>query len=493
MDALRKLGTLFLAAALACAGCGGDGGGAKESATATPAITATPTATPPGPPDTVPDFAAATFSDPTRIDNAYFPLVPETVRIYLTELGDGYETDVVEVLDEQRQVMGIAARVVRDRVFEAELLSEDTHDWFAQDDAGNVWYLGEEVDNYEYDDDDEVIEINHDGAWEAGLDVADLGVIARPGYQMEAAPSPGDVYHQEYYPGVAEDMAEVLATGVVVTLADGSEYSTLRTRDFTPLEPDVEELKYYAAGVGTVLEEDRTEGERTELKGVFQTGAESIPSFAAATFSHPTRIDNPLLPWTPGAVYTYEAETEDGVETIVVEVLEETRVVNGIETVTVRDRVSLGDLLIEDTRDWYAQDDAGNVWYLGEDVDNYNYDDEDDLVDVTHEGSWEAGRDVAGLGVNAVAGIVMQADPQAGQSYRQEYYPGGAEDLAYVVRRDATLEVDGEAFCEGCLQILEWNPLEPAVLEYKFYRAGTGLVAEQKLGSDELVLPREPD
>jgi hypothetical protein len=155
--------------------------------------------------------------------------------------------------------------------------------------------------------------------------------------------------------------------------------------------------------------------------------------------------------------------------------------------VIVRDRVSVDGLLIEDTRDWYAQDDAGNVWYLGEDVDNYNYDDEDNLIDVTHEGSWEAGRDVAGLGVNALPGFVMRANPRRGESYRQEYYPGGAEDLAFVVRLDATLEVDGATVCEGCLQTLEWNPLEPAVLEYKFYRAGVGLVAEQKLGADELV------
>lgn len=490
MNALRKLSACCLVAVLATVGCG-DGGGSNGEPTPTSGMTPPPTATPAGPPDTVPNFAAAAFGSPTVIDNVYFPLVPGTVRVYMTELEDGYETGVVEVLDEQRQVMGIATRVVRDRVFEEELLIEDTHDWFAQDDTGNVWYMGEEVDNYEYDDEGEVTELNHDGAWEAGLDVAGLGVIALPGYQMEASPSIGDLYHQEYYEGEAEDMAEVLASGVGVMLADGTEYSTLRTRDFTPLEPDVEEFKYYASGVGTVLEESPEEEERTELKGVFLVGPESIPGFAEATFSDPTRIDNPLLPWTPGAVYTYEAETEDGLETTLIEVLAETRVVNGIEAVIVRDRVSLDDLLIEDTRDWYAQDDTGNVWYLGEDVDNYNYDDDDELIDVTHEGAWEAGRDVAGLGVNAVPGIVMQANPQAGQSYRQEYYPGGAEDLAYVVRRDATLEVDGETVCENCLQTLEWNPLEPAVLEYKFYRAGTGLIAEQALGSDELVLPTE--
>jgi len=482
---------LFLVVTAAGCGDNGNGGGGSDtSPTATPTgvntATPIPTATP-SRPDTVPDFAAATFSDPTAISNAYLPLIPGTVRVYLAESPDSYETAAVEVLDEQREVMGIATRVVRDRVFEEELLIEDTHDWFAQDDDGNVWYMGEEVDNYEYDDKGEVIGIDHEGTWEAGLDVADRGVIALPGYQMEAAPLPGDVYHQEFYAGEAEDMAEVVALDAAVTLGDGTLYSALRTRDFTPLDPGVDEFKSYAPGIGTILEEKPSAGQRTELKGVFQVGADSIPDFAAASFSRPTQIDNPLLPWIPGTTYTYEADLEDGVETTVIEVLEETRTVNGVETVIVRDRVSVDGLLIEDTRDWYAQDDAGNVWYLGEDVDNYNYDDEDNLIDVTHQGSWEAGRDVAGLGVNALPGFVMRANPRRGESYRQEYYPGGAEDLAFVVRLDATLEVDGVTVCEGCLQTLEWNPLEPAVLEYKFYRTGVGLVAEQKLGTDELV------
>ena len=255
---LRGIFLLFLVVAAAGCGDNGNGGSAETSPTATPTgvntATPIPTATP-SRPDTVPDFAAATFSDPTAISNAYLPLTPGTVRAYLAESPDSYETIVVEVLDEQREVMGIATRVVRDRVFEEELLIEDTHDWFAQDDDGNVWYMGEEVDNYEYDDEDELIGIDHDGAWEAGLDVADRGVIALPGYQMEAAPMPGDVYHQEFYAGEAEDMAEVLALDVAVTLGDGTMYSALRTRDFTPLEPGVDEYKSYAPGVGTILEE----------------------------------------------------------------------------------------------------------------------------------------------------------------------------------------------------------------------------------------------
>jgi hypothetical protein len=401
--------------------CGDDGGDdtaaptpSRPPATATPMPTATPNL-----PGTVPDFAAATFSSPTAIDNPYLPLVAGTTRTYFSETEDGVETTVVEVLDETRDVAGVTARVVRDRVFLDGEIIEDTHDWFAQDDAGNVWYLGEEVDEYVYDDEGELLEIEHGGAWEAGEDVADIGVDALPGHVMKASPVDGDLYHQEYYPGVAEDMAEVLALGMPITLTDGSAYSTLQTRDFTPLEADVEELKYYARGIGVVLEENHEEDVRAELTGVFLTGPDTIPDFDASRFADPTSIDHRYFPLLPGTIWTYEGETEDGVETTVVEVLDDTRQVAGITARVVRDRVYLEDLLVEDTHDWYAQDDAGNVWYMGEEVNNYNYDDEDNLIVIDHHGAWEAGLDIAGTGANAVAGILIPADPQPRQSYRQ--------------------------------------------------------------------------
>jgi hypothetical protein len=474
-------------------GCDGDdnGSGGGPPPTATPA--ATNTVAPPTPtseptqniPGTVPDFSAATFSNPTVVDNQFFPLVPGTAMTYLAEAEDEVETVVVEVLDATRVVGGVDSRVVRDRVYVDELLVEDTHDWFAQDDAGNVWYMGEQVDNYEYDDEGEIIEINHDGAWETGEDVAEVGSTALPGHQMKAAPAPGNLYHQEYYPGEAEDMAEVLALDVPVTLDDGTMYSCLQTRDFTPLEPGVNEHKYYAPGVGLVLEEKVGDEERLELKGIFRTGPESIPQFDPANFSSPTEIDNPFMPLEPGATFTFEGSEDDEEVVVTIDVLAETRVVAGVTSVVVRDREYVDGMLEEDTLDWFAQDDDGNVWYMGEQVDNYRYDDEGLLIEITHDGSWEAGQDVAGTGAPAIAGIIMRARPQPGESYRQEYYPGDAEDMGFVVRLDAEVEVDGETICESCLQILDWNPLEPDSLEYKFYRSGTGLVIEQSLTDDE--------
>jgi hypothetical protein len=219
-------------------------------------------------PATVPDFDAATFSDSTAIDNRYFPLVPGTAWNYRGETADGTETTVVEVMEETRQVMGVECRIVRDRVFLDDVLIEDTDDWYAQDDAGNVWYMGEEVDNYNYDDEGRLIDITHEGAWEAGLDVAGAGRSALPGYVMPAAPGAGDVYHQEYYPGEAEDMGQVVALNVSVTLADGSTYSCLQTRDTNPLDPGAVEFKYYAPEVGLVLEEVPGGGERVELVSI---------------------------------------------------------------------------------------------------------------------------------------------------------------------------------------------------------------------------------
>jgi hypothetical protein len=180
-------------------------------------------------------------------------------------------------------------------------------------------------------------------------------------------------------------------------------------------------------------------------------------------------------------VFEYEVETDDGVEEILVEVLDETRIVDGLLCRVVRDRVYLDGLLIEDTHDWYAQDDAGNVWYMGEEVVNFEYDDDDNLIDMSDDGSWEAGVD------GAEAGVLIWAVPVVGSSYRQEYYEDEAEDMAVVVATSVTVQLeDGTTFL-NCLKTLEWTPLEPFALEYKFYAPGIGLVAEEPIPGDERV------
>ncbi|HEX8803134.1 MAG TPA: hypothetical protein VF743_03040 [Acidimicrobiales bacterium] len=185
-------------------------------------------------------------------------------------------------------------------------------------------------------------------------------------------------------------------------------------------------------------------------------------------------VDNPYMTLTPGASWSYRGEEDGEVENVEVTVTDQRREVMGVSAVVVRDTVSDADgAVVEDTRDWFAQDREGNVWYMGEDTAEY----EDGEVTST-EGSWEAGRD------GALPGIAMPADPTVGYAYRQEYYPGEAEDLAEVARLGASESVP-EGDHDDLLVIKEWNPLDPEVVEEKYYAAGLGLVLEVKVAGGD--------
>jgi hypothetical protein len=195
------------------------------------------------------------------IDNPYFPLTPGTVLYYEGESDGEAETEVVTVLSETKVVMGVTCTVVRDVVSVEGEVAEDTLDWYAQDTDGNVWYMGEESKDIE---DGEVV--STDGSWEAGVDGALPGII------MLADPQAGDTYRQEFYAGEAEDVGSVLKLGETVTVESGTYEDVLVTEDTNPLEPDIVEHKYYAPGVGVVLEELVAGGEeRIELVKV-ETG-----------------------------------------------------------------------------------------------------------------------------------------------------------------------------------------------------------------------------
>jgi hypothetical protein len=176
--------------------------------------------------------------------------------------------------------------------------------------------------------------------------------------------------------------------------------------------------------------------------------------------SYTTNVDNPWMPLTPGSVWVYS----EGKAVNRVEVLPQTKVVNGIRARVVHDVVKEKGRLIEDTFDWYAQDDKGNVWYLGENTKEYS-----GKGPPSTAGSWEAG--VKG----AKAGIVMQAKPKAGQSYRQEFLKGEAEGNARVLSTDEQTQVP-LGHCKPTLMTREDTPLEPRLTEYKFYARGIGTV-----------------
>jgi hypothetical protein len=176
--------------------------------------------------------------------------------------------------------------------------------------------------------------------------------------------------------------------------------------------------------------------------------------------------DHPLFPLEPGRRWVFrETTTEGGVARAVVTVTSETRTIaNGVEARVVRDTVSEDGELVEDTRDWYAQDSAGNVWYLGEDTAEF----EDGKI-ASREGSFEAGVD------GALAGVIMPADPDPGMSYRQEYYHGEAEDNGEVLATGQQAKVVAGHY-DRALLTADTNTLEPRVLEYKLYAPGVGLV-----------------
>jgi hypothetical protein len=174
-------------------------------------------------------------------------------------------------------------------------------------------------------------------------------------------------------------------------------------------------------------------------------------------------IDNPYWPMSPGSKWVYrETDAEGTAQRVEVTVTERTKTILGIEATVVHDVVTEDGELIEDTFDWYAQDTAGNIWYLGEATKEL----ENGKVTTT-AGSWEAGVD------GAQAGIVVPGDPEVGMAYRQEYYAGKAEDEGEILSLDERAEVPFGSF-DNLLMTRDTTPLEPDILEHKFYARGIG-------------------
>lgn len=229
-----------MAAVIGLAACGGD----STTTVTEGAATQTPAGT------TLPQGGEPANLEPSElspeIDNPYWPMAIGTRWVYRETDLEGEELKVVvEVLDRTKGIAnGVEARVVRDTVSDAQTgeVIEDTFDWYAQDAEGNVWYMGEDTAEFEGGK-----VVTRAGSFEAGVDGAEAGVI------MPAEPEPGMAYRQEYYEGEAEDRAEIVSLDSQVEVPAGHFERTLVTRDLVPLEPKVEELKFYARGVGPVM------------------------------------------------------------------------------------------------------------------------------------------------------------------------------------------------------------------------------------------------
>ena len=269
----------------------------------------------------------------TSVNNPYFTLVPGTTFVYEATTEDGVERIEVHVTDRTRMVMGIENRVVWDRVWLNGELIEDTYDWFSQDTEGNVWYFGEDTA--------ELIDgqiVNHNGAWEAGVDGAVPGIV------MLAHPRVGDSYWQEYLLGTAEDRADVIALDERVSVQYGSLSRCIQTKDYNPLSPGPVEHKYYCPDVGFVaLEVELEDGERVELVSI-EHGQEPSPTSAVpaplTTKITSEQAESIALAEVPGTVTDVAVERKFGVPAFVVEV----RSSNGVETDVIID-VDTGEIL----------------------------------------------------------------------------------------------------------------------------------------------------
>jgi len=195
------------------------------------------------------------------IDNPYFALPVGRTFVYRGVENGKKELDRMHVTGKTKNVAGIAATVVSDNVYEPPpKLREKTFDYYAQDDHGNVWYLGEDTREFLSGG-----KVDRSGSWLTGVKGA------KPGLIMEANPQVPDAYRQECLSGEAEDLAWVVARGGSVKVPVGRFHPLVRTLEFSPLEPEIVERKIYAPGVGIVSEHQLSGGHET-LKLVRVTG-----------------------------------------------------------------------------------------------------------------------------------------------------------------------------------------------------------------------------
>ena len=480
----------------------------------TPTPTPIPTPAPtPAPSDDDIVFDANQFSKPGDISNQYFPLTPGEFRSY-TKMEDGEVIGVIEqrVLapdpDSTIAIAGISEYVIVEEVefIEGEV-TETNRDYYAQDDNGHVWQLGSDV--LSYDDGYEPEGGNNEDSWHAGTDDAVAGLV------MSFTPAIGDSYA---VPGEPEVTATVIDVNQMVTSPyDGAtnrfdpEVETVFTNVITIEHSEgatVEDTLHYASSVGFVSGSESADGEgNQETSDLFGFAtAEYDDGFDVQNFSNPNPSKlqdlNPYLPLFPGNKWVYLKNLEDGIERITTEVsTTKTRVIMGVNCIVIDDIVEVklegSDVFVpeEVTEDYYAMDDEGNIWYMGEESSHFNPETGEFERD---GGSWIAGETIDESGNLAQPGILIHAQPEPGMVYRQEFLAGVAEDMATVVGKDIDLEidmtVDGIQYSDiynGLLKTHEFaahelSVTEPLVTEFKYYMEGIGKVVEENPNDEEI-------
>ena len=368
------------------------------------------------------------------VDNPYFPRISGDKFIYEGQTADGFERIELVILEETKVVMGVTTTIMRDTVYLDGEIREDTYDWFAQDKDGNVWYFGEDVNDYENG-----VVVSKAGSWEAGVDGAQPGIV------MYGDPSAhvGETYLQEYYAGQAEDTADLLSVSESMEIQFGSFENVVLTYDYTPLDPNSQERKFYAEGFGTIKSINLVTGDEVNLIAYIPAGgveALGIPVAAEServdlvtpVFSNPTSVTNPLFPYSQTDQIILLGSVDGQPFHVIYTLLPNTKKIdwNGqqVETIVVQYVAQVNGQIEEYALDWYAQADDGSVWYLGEDVFDYK-----DGVVFSTAGTWLTERD-------GPMAMIMPASPQVGDVYRVETIPGVAFEEITVKAVNVTVQ-----------------------------------------------------
>ncbi len=305
---------------------------------------------------------------------------------------------------------------------------------------------------------------------------------------MEANPEVGDNYFQEFAAGIAEDQAEVVSLNESIEIDLDDYENVLKTREFTELEPDVFEFKYFAPGVGQILAEEGITEEggdpelSPELVGISTLAEATLPALPTANFESSAEINNPYFPLKPGNIFIYEGEEIDSdtgeqeVEQEILFVTNQTKEILGVTTRVVEEKVFENGLLTEEELAYYAQDTESNVWLMGEDEIEYEYDEQGQLIS-TEEDSWQAGQE------QNLPGYVIVGSPQVGDVYYERFQIAEEEEQAEVVSSDASVSTDFGNY-ENVVQIREFSELEPDEFEFSYYAPGVGQVLEEEVDED---------
>lgn len=208
-----------------------------------------------------------------------------------------------------------------------------------------------------------------------------------------------------------------------------------------------------------------------------------LPTFNAGNFSGNPVITNPYFPVVAGQVRCYEGAPAD--EQFVFTGLGAGPTIMGIKTFTLQDDATEGGLLVERTFDYYAQDKSGNVWYFGEDVTNYIYDSNGNLIDTNSSSSWRGG-------VNgALPGYIMPKSLTVGFNYYQEHAPADdALDEGTTFAIVPSMTVNGQVYT-NVIKVLETTDLDQHARGFKYYAAGVGLIKEEEAVRPNFKHPRQ--